>query len=123
MIVNLTQHAATKEQLDAGVVELSQEQKKGLAALLTFTSCPTKKEVSERAIAIAAVAAEFVGNDFNSSAMIGGAPFLMSALEKALLGQGITAVYAFSERVSVEEHRDGAVVKTNVFRHVGFVEA
>ena len=55
--------------------------------------------------------------------MIGGAPYLMSALENALMAVGIKPLYSFSERVSMEETiADGTVRKTNVFRHVGFVE-
>ena len=56
--------------------------------------------------------------------MIGGAPFFMSALERALLDVGITPLYAFSIRESVEKAaEDGTVTKINVFKHVGFVEA
>ncbi|MHB0929605.1 MAG: hypothetical protein ACYC3W_12015, partial [Candidatus Nanopelagicales bacterium] len=59
-----------------------------------------------------------------SVAMIGGAPFLMAPLEKALLSIGINPVFAFSERKSVEAHgADGTVTKTQVFKHVGFVPA
>jgi len=55
--------------------------------------------------------------------MIGGAPFLMSALEDALVIAGITPLYAFSVRESVEaEQADGSVRKVAVFRHLGFVE-
>ena len=55
-------------------------------------------------------------------AMIGGAPYLMSALEKCLIEMGAKPVYAYSERVSVETTAaDGSVVKENVFRHLGFV--
>ena len=54
--------------------------------------------------------------------MIGGAPFLMGALESALLDYGITPVYAFSKRESVEEvQKDGSVKKINIFRHAGFI--
>ena len=56
------------------------------------------------------------------SAMIGGAPWMMSALEGALLDAGVQPVYAFSVRESVEQVQpDGSVRKVNVFRHVGFV--
>ena len=54
--------------------------------------------------------------------MIGGAPFLMSPLESALLNNGIEPVYAFSTRESVEKKLpDGSVQKTNIFKHKGFV--
>lgn len=72
----------------------------------------------QRAELIARIAAESGCKE----AMIGGAPFFMSTLESALKSAGITPVYAFSVRDSVEKP-DGncGVTKTNVFRHVGFV--
>ena len=58
------------------------------------------------------------------AAMIGGAPFFMSALEAALKERGVRAVHAFSRRESGEERLpDGSVRKTQVFRHAGWVEA
>jgi hypothetical protein len=57
------------------------------------------------------------------AAMIGGAPYLMSELEQALFERGITPLYAFSKRESVEEVTDsGETVKKTVFKHLGFVE-
>ena len=56
-------------------------------------------------------------------AMIGGAPFFMSTLERVLVLNGIKPLYAFSERVSEETTApDGAVTKINVFKHIGFVD-
>ncbi len=44
------------------------------------------------------------------------------ALQKALQ-MGIKPVlYAFCERVSIEKVVNGVVVKTNEFKHIGFVE-
>jgi len=55
-------------------------------------------------------------------AMIGGPPYLMSALEKALCQYGIEPLYAFSIRESKEVRKeDGSVEKIAVFRHKGFV--
>ena len=54
--------------------------------------------------------------------MIGGAPWMMSALERALRRNGLQYCYAFSVRESVEKTMpDGSIVKTNVFRHGGFI--
>ena len=54
--------------------------------------------------------------------MIGGAPFFMGALEAALYRRDLTPLYAFSRREVVEKATDdGAVTKTAVFRHEGFV--
>jgi len=53
--------------------------------------------------------------------MIGGAPFFMSYLEEALRYRGLTPVYAFSQRESVEQVIDDKTVKTSVFVHKGFI--
>jgi len=113
-ILNLTQHTATPEQ---GCSE--PENKAAVQAVLTFDSIPTVEEMQERAIFLANIC-----KDAGSKrAMIGGAPFFMSTLEKVLIQNGIQPLYAFSERVSVESvSPDGTVTKTNVFKHVGWIE-
>ena len=126
-IINLTQHAATPEQIEAGVVDLDGEQREILCRWLTFNKMPLQGEIEIRANMLAAVAADdssTVG-DVGSfdCAMIGGAPYLMSSLENALIERDITPLYAFSVRESVEETQpDGSVKKVNTFRHAGFVE-
>ena len=56
--------------------------------------------------------------------MIGGAPFFMGPLERALRENGITPLYAFSKREAADiKQADGSIKKTQIFRHVGFVEA
>jgi hypothetical protein len=48
----------------------------------------------------------------------------MPPLEKALISRGVAPVYAFSKRETTETARaDGAVHKTTIFKHIGFVEA
>lgn len=117
-IVNLTQHSASSEQMDAGVFNLEGRELDNLRCYLTFDSLPSAHEVERRADSIAEIARRS-GAQY---AMIGGAPFLMSALESALMERGITPLYAFSRRVAVEESLpDGSVKKTTVFRHEGFV--
>ena len=113
-IVNLTQHEASAEQRAAGVFDLEGGLSYALKQALTFNSLPTIEEIEQRADHISALA---IGTGA-SIAMIGGAPYLMSALERALKASGIRPVYAFSERVSSE--KDG--VKTSTFRHLGFIE-
>ena len=116
--LNLTQHQASAEQVAAGVVESAE--KSAVQAVLTFDAIPSIEEIQQRALLLAAIAAQ----SGCKKAMIGGAPFFMSALESALKAQGIAPVYAFSQRESVETVKDdGSVVKSAVFRHVGFVEA
>ena len=119
-IINLTQHPATAEQIEAGVIDLSPDDRALLAQALTFDTCPDESVLLTRAKSIAMMAA---GHSSGArSAMIGGAPYLMLPLEQALWDQNIRPLYAFSIRESIERPRpSGAVEKINVFRHVGFV--
>jgi len=117
-ILNLTQHKPTPEQVSAGVVEPAEEDKQTIRNALTFDDLPTAEKIERRAQALAKVAKRYC-----DSAMIGGAPYLMSALERALKERGIKPLYAFSKREVVEEQlSDGSVKKTQVFKHLGFVE-
>ena len=116
-IINLTQHVATADQKKAGVFEPIY--KKTVQSSLTFETIPSVGEME----GIAEFLADIAHQENADSAMIGGAPFFMSALERALAGVNITPVYAFSVRESVETvSDDGTVTKINVFKHVGFVE-
>lgn len=120
-ILNLTQHKATAEQIKAGVMDIEDEKWRSvLLELLTFEELPDNVEILGAAQNIAALAEE--QGKGAQKAMIGGAPFLMSRLEKALKERGFVTVYAFSKRVSEESEVDGKVIKTQVFKHLGFVE-
>jgi hypothetical protein len=124
-IINLTQHAATPEQVAAGVVEPLDKQ--AVARLLTFDSLPTRAEIEARAEALATLAVGESQRDASGDwpeVLIGGAPFFMAPLERALLAARLQAVHAFSLRQSAEEKQaDGSVRKVAVFRHVGFISA
>jgi hypothetical protein len=129
-ILNLTQHPATPEQIEAGVVDCHPLERERLKALLTFEALTTNMEIQNRAkslcelthLAHVAPCGNVWHQRFNA-VMIGGAPFLMAPLEAALKPH-FKVLYAFSERASVETTKDdGSVVKTNVFKHAGFVEA
>jgi len=129
MILNLTQHPATETQKQAGVVDLRGDELATLKELLTFNAPPSQTEMEARAHDVAKLVmfnglGEGDDDPVFLSAMIGGAPFFMSTLERELKADHITPVYAFSERVT-EEYTDeaGAVHKKNVFRHAGFVSA
>jgi hypothetical protein len=129
MIVNLTQHQATAEQLEAGVVDLRGIEKERLVELLTVEDLPSSEEIEARCADIAQLAAfNGLGGEFEDpaplQAMIGGAPWMMPSLERALLDVGVTPIYAFSKRESSEKtNEDGLVIKTQIFRHIGFVVA
>lgn len=115
-LINLTQHNLTDEQKEGfQVVETIEDIKRAL----TFNEIPTMGNIAARARALANVAKK-AGAVY---AVIGGAPYLMSALEEALLEKGVRPIYAFSVRESVETTGpDGQVVKTSVFKHAGWVE-
>lgn len=116
-IINLTQHDSTPEQRLGGVVEPSDKQL--IRDLLTFNSIPSKEEMAEKASKLADVAV----NEKAEAAMIGGAPYFMSALEMALKEHGVKPMYAFSVRESADvTQTDGSVRKVAIFRHLGFVE-
>lgn len=115
-ILNLTIHPASKEQIIAGVIEPAD--KSEVKALLLFKGLPTALEVVNRAEMLSIIAK----NSGHNSTMIGGAPFLMSPLVDALKNHGIIPIFAFSERISEEKVVDGKVIKTNIFKHIGFVK-
>ena len=109
MILNLTQHYATEDQIKAGVYDLQGE------------ALPDSEEVNARAEKIAAIASQ---TQKTGLVMIGGALWLMYPLIKALVKRGLTPLFAYSERETVEEpQEDGSVKKIAVFRHKGFVPA
>lgn len=118
VILNLTQHPASPEQVNTGVINVSADDKSALTELLTFTSLPSAEEVKTRALSLVDLAFKYGA----TAAMIGGAPYLMPALHLALQTRGVKPLYAYSERVSIETTQpDGSVVKTAVFKHKGFV--
>ncbi len=118
MILNLTQHDATADQIAAGVVEPADKQ--AVRSLITFDTLPSREEIKVAAEAVAKIADE-AGAEM---AMIGGAPFFMAELERQLFRRDIYPVYAFSRRESVDApDGNGGVRKTQVFRHEGFVKA
>lgn len=128
MIINLTQHKATKTQRKAGVVDLPDDKRVQLQDALTVNELPDRQDVLDRAETIAALAVNngLGGDDSDDptpqQVMIGGAPWLMSALESALINRDIKPVYAFSRRESADEPQaDGTIRKVQVFRHLGFV--
>lgn len=122
-ILNLTQHPASSDQLEAGVVDLPPTVRAQLRQLLTFDSLPDTALVSFRARTLAALAAAHAQPP-GGQCMIGGAPYLMAPLTFALRSHGLTPVFAFSVRESTEERQpDGSVAKRSVFRHIGFVAA
>ena len=119
-IINLTQHNATNEQIEFGVVEL--QNKKEVRDLITFEKLPTKEEIDERAKKLVEICKKGTHDgQITPVAMIGGAPYFMSKLEKVLIENGVLPLYAYTKRVCKETTLpDGNVKKITVFRHEGF---
>lgn len=119
-ILNLTQHPATNDQIAAGVIDLPERTRALLQDALTFNELPMAATLQARADSIAIMAAGHSGQF--RSAMIGGAPYFMPYLERALWDVDIRPLYAFSRRESVERLLpDGTVEKVSVFKHAGFI--
>ncbi len=128
MILNLTQHPATPEQRAEGVRDLSGAELAALKGALTFADIPSAEEIRARSEAIAQIACAngLAGDEGDDpqprAAMVGGAGYLMPALEAELRGYGIEPLHAFTRREVVESMgADGAVTKTAIFRHAGWV--
>lgn len=117
MILNLTQHIATEDQIKEGVMEPDEKTKEKIKKLLTFEKLPDQNTMTKRAEDLASICLK----NNASHVLIGGAPFFMSTLEHTLIGFDITPSYAFSLRRSIEETKDGQVLKKSVFQHIGFV--
>lgn len=139
LLINLTQHEMTEDQYkynDENLVEIKFKPYNGISKgtadyvkhLLNFTSLPTRDEINKRAVALADYASGLLDQTKNNGdklfALVGGAPYLMGALETALKERGIQPLYAFSQRESIEtRNADGTVVKTAIFKHKGYIEA
>lgn len=130
MIINLTQHLATPEQIADGVVDMHEFLRADLTDALTFDELPDAESIEARADYIAELACQngLGGDDGDDpqphQAMIGGAPYLMPALVAALRARRIEPLYSFTRRDAVEQAQDdGSVRKIAVFRHVGWVAA
>ena len=122
-ILNLTQHAPTKEQKENGVFEPNAEDKEVIREYLTFNNIPSKRNIKMRAKALSDIAFKYNIEQGIQKVLIGGAPYLMSSLERSLIAKGLTPVYAFSKRVSKEiTLPSGSVEKKMIFRHEGFIE-
>lgn len=118
-LYNMTQHDLVPEQIRDGIEELPEEIREEVHRLLTFMDLPLLAEIGERAGALADLAQAHGA----WGVMIGGAPFLMSALSRELKTRGIRVFFAFSLREAADiRNADGSVGKMAVFRYRGLVE-
>ena len=122
MILNLTQHNATKDQQDAGIIDMPVEFQVALKGLLTFPTQYTRADLEYRALQIHELVRDFCGGtseEVLEGVMIGGMPSFMPVLESVLISKGIKVGYACTERKSVDKEVDGKIIKTAVFVHAG----
>ena len=119
--MNLTQHSLTAEQISGNeCFRIESVPGDVINDRLTFNEIPTVEEMAERALDISRIAAQHSVE----AAVIGGAPYFMPFLEKALIKLDIIPLYSFSKRESIErKNPDGTVIKTSVFKHIGWVKA
>jgi L-lysine 2,3-aminomutase len=119
-MLNLTQHVGTPDQMEDGLIEPSQEVKERVKALLTFEEMPVQSSVDAAVLALAQIALDSGAK----RVMVGGAPWLMATLERALYAAGIQPYYSFTKRQSAEvPDGQGGVKKTQTFRHEAFFKA
>lgn len=119
ILINLTQHNLTQEQLK-DAVEVGTDVRNEVIKLITFNGLPTAGEIKDNASRLAAICRDMHA----SHAVIGGAPYFMGPLEQALRKAGIVPLYAFTERVAVEvtNPETGEVTKTSKFNFAGWIE-
>lgn len=119
ILINLTQHNLTKEQLQ-GAVEVGNNVRDEVIKLITFNELPTAGAIKDNASRLAEICRDM----HVSHAVIGGAPYLMGPLEQSLRRVGVTPLYAFTERVAVEvtDPVTGEVTKTSKFNFAGWIE-
>lgn len=127
MILNLTQHLATAEQIQEEVINLPEKERKELGELLTFLTPPDIQDLDYRSIRIRNLALDYFNgikvDPSGRKVMVGGAMYLMAPLVAELSHWGFKPLYSFSSRVSTEEVQpDGSVKKIMTFRHSGWVD-
>lgn len=121
-IWNATQHTATADQIEQGVVDLPEELRQQVSRFLTFAELPGNEDLRIRSIAIVGQLMA-AGAKPGDQVMLGGAPFFMEELSHSCRSVGLIPVFAFSRRESVEQvQEDGSIRKVAIFRHLGFVK-
>ena len=121
MILNLTQHNATADQINVGINDLPVDFQTTLKGLLTFPTQYTRDDLEYRSLQIHELVRDFCGTskEVLEGVMIGGMPSFMPVLESVLISKGIKVGYACTERKSVDKKVDDKIIKTAVFVHAG----
>lgn len=117
-IINLTRYPVTEEQKAEGAVEAEAREK--VLELLTFQIAPGVMRITGVALALASIAY----SEGAKKAAIGGPAFLTSALEAALIANGIVPVYPYYKTAEVTKtQKDGSTVRGVVALHIAYVES
>lgn len=117
-IINLTQHAATEDQINDGVIDLQGDLKAALVAAITFPAVYDHAELVSRAKRVVGIVKD--SQIDAQHVMIGGMPSFMPVLQQVLQEAGYRVGFACTDRVSVDvPDGNGGVRKTSVFKHVG----
>lgn len=129
-ILNLTQHAATPEQLAVGVVDVGPDVRSDVDKLLAFDDVPTATDLDMRAHLFArlAMVCWCTRNPRGGQlprVMIDPPVYLASAIERNLIEFGIEPLHSFAKPTLTitSTNDDGETVKTLVTEHVGFIAA
>lgn len=122
-LINLTQHALTEEQKNSVDTVIEPQ---GMSVYLNFNEMPTAEVINDRAYEMFDCLMQMLPPDVepkDCTVLLGGAPFFMSACERAATHYGFKYCYAFSKRVSEEvKQPDGTVKKVSVFKHEGWIK-
>lgn len=117
-IVNLTSNLTTDDQKNVGVVDI--EDRELVADLLNFDDIPTAAQIHNRAEVLASLVDAPVG----TTVLIGGPQFLMSTLTESLKKRGYIVVFECVTREVIHFTNDrGDMIQSQIFRHLGFIEA
>lgn len=107
-MINLTPHPATPELLEAGVIEISSEDRAALCEQLSFANLPSHHELECRAHQILSIlisAIEDIDEHVGPNVMIEGEVYLMIEVAQVMRQAGWRPHYAF---YPVEIEDDGA---------------
>lgn len=123
-ILNLTQHLATPDQIDQGVLDLSPDHRAQVQELLTFEELPSETHILLRADTLVMLANRLCKEAGTNRVMIGGAPWVITPLVNFFKYTRLIPLFAFSKRIVTEESDgQGGTRKVSTFRHEGWIEA
>lgn len=115
-IINLTRMPITKEQKKQGLFD--PKNKKAVLRLLAFDAPPEYEKILDVAQTLVAIAI----NEGAKEAAISGPAYLTSALESALIANGITPIYPYYKIVDMTRiDSSGKTVKGAELQHISFV--